>query len=151
MQIGVCRNLLLALWRDQQGTVERSEFHLSQCTDNAKLVAVYGRIPARVHDTVQPAWILDQHRGAILHGGLVDCIGKAGTYFFGPSEEVIEQVDSVRSDVVKRTATCLGRIHQPRSFLAIGWHRAMTSGKSHHGLSYCSLPNQFSSTLYLRL
>src|SRR5262245_65272445 len=96
--------ILLAAGRHQGRPVEWRKVQFAFRTYNAKLVSSDIRIPAHVDDAMNSLSILDEHSGGVFYGDFMHGIGQTGAHVLRRAKNVVQQIDAMRADVIKRSA-----------------------------------------------
>src|SRR5690242_8952323 len=70
-------------------------------------------MPADIDNAAGVVFVVDYDGGAVLYGIVVDGVGEVRRGAARSAEEEVEDIDAMRSDVIKRTAARHGWIETP--------------------------------------
>src|ERR1700691_1550285 len=106
-------------------------------------------MPAHVHDGAHSARVVDHHGRIVFHRIAMHRIRKKAGSAVGLTEQTIRHIDTVRGDVVERSASRFRWVDQPTAMASLFIAPFVASEFGEHGLADRSGLEQLFGTLHL--
>ena len=106
-------------------------------------------MPADIDNAADSTPVLNDYGSVVFDAGAVDGAREAPARTPRLAEEIVQQIDAMRADVVERSAARLGRVEQPGAPSVLGGEPRMAGGVGQHGFPDHALFQQLPGPIHL--